>query len=294
MTTRTQRTLTDLKPGDHLCLLYANDHEHRAIMTPFIRQGLERHEKVVYIVNANDQDTILDYLRDDHLPVETYIANGQFQLLTSQDAYLREGMFDPDKMIALLESETALALAQGFTALRLTGEMTWALQGLPGTERLIEYEIKLNQFFPTHRALAICQYDQRRFDANVLLDVLRTHPTVVLGTTLFDNPYYLPPKEILGNRIADATLDRWIGNIKNLGRTQDDLMQRVQERTAQLAATNAELEMQLVERQRAEIRREALLAINPGRSGDPARSDAVLVGRMCTGHKKPATGCAVR
>jgi hypothetical protein len=57
-------------------------------------------------------------------------------------------------MIALLESETEQALADGYAALRVTGEMGWALRGLPGSERLIEYEAKLNRFFPSRGSMS--------------------------------------------------------------------------------------------------------------------------------------------
>ena len=46
------RTITDLRPGDHLCCLYETEEQHRAVVTPFLRQGLERGEKVLYIVDA--------------------------------------------------------------------------------------------------------------------------------------------------------------------------------------------------------------------------------------------------
>jgi len=46
-------------------------------------------------------------------------------------------------MIALLRSQTERALAEGYAALRVTGEMSWASRDLPGSERLIDYEAKL-------------------------------------------------------------------------------------------------------------------------------------------------------
>jgi len=61
---------------------------------------------------------------------------------------MQQGLFDPDGMIVLLRVETERALAEGYPALRVTGEMSWAPRGLPCSERLIEYEAKLNEFFP--------------------------------------------------------------------------------------------------------------------------------------------------
>jgi hypothetical protein len=52
-------------------------------------------------------------------------------------------------------------LVEGYPALRVTGEMTWALRGMPGFERLVEYEAKPNESIPGNKCLAICQYDRR-------------------------------------------------------------------------------------------------------------------------------------
>jgi KaiC/GvpD/RAD55 family RecA-like ATPase len=108
---RTLRDITDLAPGDHLCCLYETEEEHRAVLTPFLRQGLERGEKVLYIVDAHQTESLFAYLREDGLEVEPYLARGQLCILTSADTYLGQGVFDPDAMVALLRSETARALA---------------------------------------------------------------------------------------------------------------------------------------------------------------------------------------
>jgi PAS domain S-box-containing protein len=207
------RTITDLRPGDHLCCLYETEEEHRAVFTPFLRQGLERGEKVLYLVDVHDTTTILDYLRDDALKVEPYVASGQLAILTCDDAAGREGVFEPDEMIDRLGVETEQALAEGYSALRVSREMTWALRGLPGSERLIEYEAKLNEFLHGSQCLAICQYDRRRFDPAVLLDVLSTHPLAIVGIEVYDNFFYAPPSELLGRDLSAAELDRRVQNL---------------------------------------------------------------------------------
>jgi PAS domain S-box-containing protein len=220
------RAIDELGPGDHLCCIYETEEEHRAVLTPFLRRGLERGERVLYIVDDRTAEQIIRYLREDGVRVEPYLAEGQLQLLTRTESYVRGGTFDPDAMIALLESETRQAVAEGYTALRVTGEMSWALRGLPGSERLIEYETKLNQFFPGKRCLALCQYDRRRFGPDVLLDVLRTHPIAVIGTQVYENFYYIPPDELLGPASTEAELDRWIGHLAERRRLERESQER--------------------------------------------------------------------
>jgi hypothetical protein len=219
----TLRALHDLKPGDHLCCLYATEAEHRAVVTPFLRQGLERNEKVFYIIDSRTAETILQYLRDDGVDVDAFITRKQLLILAQDDSYVRGGIFDPDKMIALLQAETTRALEEGYSALRVTGEMTWALRGLPGSDRVIEYEIKLNQFMETYACVAICQYDRRRFSPPILLDVLRTHPIAVIGAELYDNFYYIPPERLQGQDLADVELNSWIESLQVRKRTEQQI-----------------------------------------------------------------------
>jgi len=217
------RNITDLRPGDHLCCLYETEEEHRALLTPYLRQGLELGEKVLYIVDAYTAETVLDYLRYDGVEVKPYLDSGQLNILTAKDAYMRDGIFNPDGMIELLRNETERALAEGYSALRVTGEMTWALRGLPGSERLIEYEAKLNTFFPGSKCLALCQYDRRRFNPDMILDVLATHPIAVVGTVIYDNLYYMPVAEFLGPDRPAATLRRWLRNMEAHKRAEEAL-----------------------------------------------------------------------
>ncbi|CAG0958692.1 partial Sporulation kinase E, partial [Anaerolineae bacterium] len=217
-----QTRFMNIKPGDHLCCLYESEEEHREIITPFLRQGLERGEKVIYIVDAHTADTVLGYLRDDGVDVEAYLARGQLSIVTRDDTYLREGVFDPDAMIAFLRSAMDSALAEGYPAIRASGEMTWALRGLPGSERLIEYEAKLNHFFPGSQFSALCQYDQRRFDPAILLDVIHTHPIVLIGAESYNNFYFMPPDVFLGNRPA-ARLQQWIQSLDERKRAEEIL-----------------------------------------------------------------------
>jgi PAS domain S-box-containing protein len=218
--THSLRTIADLKSGDHRCCIYETEEEHRAVLAPFLRQGLEQHEKVFYIVDARTAEMVLGYLRDDGVDVDSYIQRGQLAMLTRHETYIQDGVFDPTKMIAMLRTETARALDEGYTALRVTGEMTWALRGLPSSERLIEYEIRLSEFLPGSQCLAICQYDRRRFFPDILLDVLRTHPIAVIGTEVYENFYYIPPDQLLSGDLQATELRNWTQNLAKRQQTK--------------------------------------------------------------------------
>ena len=225
--TYTIRTITDLKPGDHLCQIYETEEEHRKLLTPYLIQGLRNNEKVFYIVDTHTAEVILEYLNSEGFDPNPYLDSGQFSIITRNESYVKEGNFDPDRMIELLRSETEKAIKEGYGALRVTGEMTWALRGLPGSEKLIEYEAKLNDFFPGSKALAVCQYDRNQFSPEILLNILKTHPIAVIGTEICDNPFYVPAKAFLGPNVYEATLDSWTNNL--LERKQTEAKVRLSE-----------------------------------------------------------------
>ena len=107
--------------------------------------------------------------------------------------------------------------------MRVTGEMSWASRVLPGSQRLIEYEMKLNGFLPGSKCIAICQYDRRRFAPALLLDVLRAHPVVIIGTSIYDNFYYIPPSELLCRDTPDVDLRHWVKNLAERKRAEEAL-----------------------------------------------------------------------
>ncbi|MBZ5561982.1 MAG: MEDS domain-containing protein [Acidobacteriia bacterium] len=207
------RKIRDLAPGDHLCCFYETEEEHRASTTAFLRRGLEENDKVLYIVDANDAVLPVEYLGEDGVEAGPLLACGQLSILSADQTYLQTGRFDPERTVALLRAATDRALAQGYRALRVVCEMTWALRNASGCGRLIEFEYRLTSFVLRNPCVGLCQYESRRFPPGVLLDVLTSHPWVAVGTDVYENFYHLPPAELLGPDVEAATLQQWLKNL---------------------------------------------------------------------------------
>ena len=207
-----------LSVHDHCCLIHETSEEQLAAVLPFVRHGLAAGERCVYIADHTTVDAVVTALLGSGVDATAECARGALRIITARDSYLRDGAFDPGAMLAFLEEATASALADGFSALRVTSEMTWVLGDAPGSERLLEYESRLNEFFPNHEALAICQYDRSRFTPDLLLGIVRTHPTVVTGYTVCDNPFFVPPDGFLRPEGAEGELDRALQTLVRSGR----------------------------------------------------------------------------
>lgn len=186
------KSAEEIKLHDHLCLIYENHEEQLGAIIPFMKVGLARNEKSAYIADDNTAKDVIAVLKaiDANL-FGTSLAKGSLSVLTKNESYVRNGSFVPEEMISFLGNNTENALKEGFTGLRVTGEMTWALGGDPGAERLIEYEGRLNDFFSTHEACGICQYNKNRFSEELLLKVFQTHPKVIYKNRIIKNPLYL-------------------------------------------------------------------------------------------------------
>lgn len=117
-------------------------------------------------------------------------------LLTREDGHLKGGVFDPDKMINLLHGAVQDALDAGFAGLCAAGDMSWLLDEAPGSERIAEYEARLNAFYPSSRALGLCLYNRNKLPAATLDHGLATHPHVrIEGNLLLENPFYEQAEE---------------------------------------------------------------------------------------------------
>ncbi len=180
---------------DHLALIYENQAEQLDMVIPFLRLGMERGEKSVYIVDDSSLEAVIAAMERHGIDVAAATASGALAIITKHEAYLKNGDFDPDWMIGFLVEAVENAKREGFNAVRASGEMTWAL-GPAGEahNRLIEYECKLNSFFPNHDMGGICQYNRRRFRPETLMHVIHTHPRIVFRREVCDNPYYIPPE----------------------------------------------------------------------------------------------------
>lgn len=188
----------DIAPGDHICAFYPTLAERDEIFVPYLREGLRTGEKCIAVLDTDDLDDLGQTLSAEFpaMPGD----KEQLDIRHSSDTYLADGVFATGVMLKFWEDSVSGAMADGFSFTRIVGEMTWALSKLPGVDELVSYEAKLNRFLPLFPQVVLCLYELDKFDGEVLVDVLKTHPKVLLGGILLDNPYYLEPEEFLASR----------------------------------------------------------------------------------------------
>jgi hypothetical protein len=159
----------------------------------------------VAVVDADDPAVMLKRVGTEgglDIDVDGCVAREQLALLSSAATYLRDGQgFSSDDMVAFWLDNIGNAIESGaYRSARGCGEMTWALRDAPGVEHLFGYESELNRICGLHPQVILCLYDLDRFGGGIMVDLLKTHPKLLLGGMLLENPHYLTPDEFLASK----------------------------------------------------------------------------------------------
>ena len=121
-------------------------------------------------------------------------------MLDSDSTYFDGGGFLPQRMLKFWAAKARWSGSSGGHVVRNIGDMTWAHRDKPGVADLAMYESELNRIIGSYPQIVLCLYDMNRCDGEMVLDVLKTHPKVMLGGMVIDNPYYLEPDDFLASR----------------------------------------------------------------------------------------------
>jgi chemotaxis family two-component system sensor kinase Cph1 len=191
----------------HACALFRGEAEERAAFIRLSADCVGCGEQCIQFVDGKLQSERVRALGAAGVDVPGLMATGQLDVRTWDATYLRQGRFDPEAQLALIDALVG-PLRQPRSRAQLWADMDWCLSGAPGCDRLIEYESRLNAVIDSESALVVCAYDVRLHDARTVLDLLHTHPLVLVEGVLRANPLYVPPGEFLGELHARSGDER--------------------------------------------------------------------------------------
>lgn len=181
----------------HVCAFFHTRDEEYRVLLPFIKEGIERGEKAFHMVDARLRHEHFQRMAEIGLDVAATEASGQLEVRDWEEAHLRGDQFDQYAMLDLVEEVLTNTKSQGFPLTRWVAHMEWSLEDRPGVNDIVEYETRLNHILPKYPDPVICTYDLAKFSASTVMDILRTHPLVIIGGILQENPFFIPPDEFL-------------------------------------------------------------------------------------------------
>ena len=82
----------------------------------------------------------------------------------------------------------------GFPLSRIVCHMEWVVDWGSQLHHVIEFESRVNEVWRRHDDAVICTYDLAKFRGDTVIDIMRTHPIVIIGGILQRNPFYVPPE----------------------------------------------------------------------------------------------------
>jgi hypothetical protein len=188
--------------GDHVCGLFSTPEEQLTAAVEYIRAGLDRGERCLYVCCERELKDFRAVLKRSGIQVGAEEKRGALVLVTKRQGHLKGGTFDPNRMISMLGAAVDDALKAGFTGLAAAGDMSWLLDEAPGSEKIAEYEARLNHFYKNHRALGLCLYNRTKLPDAALDHGIATHRYIrIEGPILLHNAFYESPAKA-AKRIA--------------------------------------------------------------------------------------------
>jgi hypothetical protein len=171
--------------------------EHYRVLQTFIKDGLDKGDKAFHLVDPSRFEDHLKRLADEGIDVEEAVASGQLEVHPWEDGPLHGEQFDQDTWLAGFEEVLRSGPASGYAKTRFLAQMEWALVDMPGIDDMIEFETRVNYVVPKYDDPVICSYDLSKFGASMVMYALRTHPAVIIGGLLHENPFYMDPDQLL-------------------------------------------------------------------------------------------------
>ena len=181
----------------HVCAFFNSDEEEYRVLLPFIKDGLESGDKAVHVLNPQQRPDHLQRLTAAGIDAATAQQSGQLELRTNTEVYLPDGRFDQDRMLEVFEQLAGGNPGGGFPLSRICCRMDWAMEDRSRVDDVIEFESRVNDVWLRHDDTVICTYHLGQFGGDAVIDIMRTHPMVIVGGILQHNPFYVPPEEFL-------------------------------------------------------------------------------------------------
>jgi hypothetical protein len=198
----------NLAGRNHVCAFFNTIDEEYRVLGSFFKNGFDRGEKLAQIVDLENKEEHLKRLAEAGINVKEMINAGQLEVLPWTDMYVRDHRFDQDAMLRSVETLVQSGAAAGYGLTKLVGHhMDWVFLDKAATDNLVEYEARLNHVLSKYDHPVICNYNPSKFGAQVAMDIVRTHPLVIIGGLLRENPFFIPPEQFL-NEMRERRLAR--------------------------------------------------------------------------------------
>ena len=179
----------------HLCAFFYDQSEELRRLLPYVADGLAAGEKAIHFVHFENREKHLQRLAEGGIDVEAMERNGQLEVVAGPSGSLEGSRFDQGRALEIIDRLLSQAREKGFRQSRFIGFMDWT-QDLR-SEELIPFEALVNPVLKKYDDPVICSYDLSHFKGADVVNVMRTHPAALIAGVVQQNPFYIPPQQVL-------------------------------------------------------------------------------------------------
>jgi len=191
-------------PGDHICGVFTGEQERDEVLIPFLQAGLASGDKCICVIDGTAPGQIVSTLGPGG-EAAALAAGKQLEVIGASEMYLRSGRFSADEVIGVWKAAMSDAMYAGqFDVVRVVE--TWSRRDvLPDLSELLMLESEMNRYLPLYPQVVMCLYDMDQFGSGALVNLVMTHPRMLVGGMVIENPYYLTPDEVLAKAVRRDT-----------------------------------------------------------------------------------------
>lgn len=190
--------------GDHICGVFSGEEERDQILMPFLQVGLASGDKCICVIDGTAPGQIVATLGPGG-EAAALTAGKQLEVIGASEMYLRSGRFSAGEAIGVWKAAISDAMYAGqFDVVRAVE--TWSRRDvIPDMNELLMLESEMNRYLPLYPQVIMCLYDIDQFGSGALVNLVMTHPRMLMGGMVIENPYYLTPDEVLAKAVRSGT-----------------------------------------------------------------------------------------
>ena len=228
----------DVPWGTHFCYFYETTQDLLDTLVPYFMAGLKNEEYCLWIVSNSELLTLEEAqegLRQALPDFERYLKEGSIEIVTHDEWFQKGGPFDLHRVATRFKEKVDDAIARGYAGVRVNGSPAWLQKD--DRKQFCEFEQQLDSLFPNQRIIASCTYPLATASGDEIFDVTRRHQ------------FAIAKRRGEWEVVETPELKQAKAEVERLN---EELEQRVTERTNELRAANEELRREITERKQAD------------------------------------------
>ena len=164
----------DIPWGTHFCQFYQTKEDLTDVLVPYFKAGLENNEFCMWVTSQplgveDAKEALRRFVPD----IDVYLERGQIEIIPYTYWYVKEGVFDSERILNGWVEKLNQAIDSGYDGLRLSGNTFWLEK--EGWNDFVQYEKEIDNIIGNYQMIALCTYCLEKCNSTEIIDVVINH-----------------------------------------------------------------------------------------------------------------------